>query len=372
MIKQIFIHLGDRHTDGITLQNALVRGDITCPTVQVFYPTNSNHAPLAKTLSMKPLFDQRELRFSKLAQRIARSDADIAVISAEQFEAADPALLKNTLAQHFPDLARNIRLIAYVRPHGDRLLAAYVEAVTLGQFGGDLHSFHTRRLEQKPLHYTARFNHWRDVFGAAFSLRVFKGGDIVQDFAQFLLEGISHSVAHRAKGNPSAPLALSLQDLAMLRHLQSGIKERADVSKFQIGMGKTLIPLLAEARDPAQKPIPLTLHAELATAVKEAYQDDAQALDAAFFAPSTPMQDALQTACDTALAVPQSIAVEDHLSAAAKRMVDVWVGLLCTQSTTNGIALHEILKNGPEAAENIKNSGTKLKRADRKKNAANF
>lgn len=367
MIKQLVIHLGDRRTGSTAVQDALVANQINCPTAQICYPTGSNHNPLAKTLSLKPrpanpLPGQREMRFSHIAKRIAQSDADIAVISAEQFDGVDPALLKATLAQYFPDLVKTIRLIAYVRPHADRLVSNYAEAVKLGQFEGDLQAYYTHHLAKTPLHYTDRFTRWRTVFGDAFTLRPFGrktlvGGDIVQDFAQFLFGDTPHSV----QNSPPPNTALSLQDLAMVGQLQSRIGAKPNMSKFQVNMGKTLGQLLAASRDPAQTQTKLSLHADLAKTVQTTYLADARALDAAFFAPQIPMQDALQTACDTAVAAPQSIAAKDHLSPAAIRLVSVWAGLLCSQPAANGAILRDILKTGPEAAENTKKSGSAKK-----------
>ena len=361
MVKQLVLHLGDRKTGSTAIQDALAAGAITCPTMQIFYPATTNHIPLAKTLTVKSQSPQRDMRFTKIAKRIARSDADIAVISAEHFEVVNPVLLQDVLTRYFPDLAGNIRLIAYVRPHAERLVSNYAEAVKLGQYDGDLHSYHIQRLEQKPLHYTDRFSRWRQVFGAAFTLRPFvrktlAGGDIVQDFAQFLLGDTPHTVTAGPPSNPS----MSLQDLAMVRHLQSQVGARPNLSKFQVSMGKSLGQLLAAAQDSTRTPIKLAMDTDLAKAVQTAYADDARSLDAAFFAPDTPMQDALQSSRDRAVAAPQSIAITDHLSPAAIRMVDVWAGLLCSQPAANGALLRETLKNGPQAAaKSGKNAGGK-------------
>ncbi|MDR6267633.1 hypothetical protein [Roseobacter sp. N2S] len=367
MVKQLVLHLGDRKTGSTAIQDALAAGHITSPTTQIFYPATTNHIPLAKTLSVKSLSPQRDMRFTKIAKRIARSDADIAVISAEHFEVVKPALLQEILTRYFPDLVGNIRLIAYVRPHAERLVSNYAEAVKLGQYDGDLHSYHTQRLDKKPLSYTDRFSRWRDVFGAAFTLRPFVrktlvGGDIVQDFAQFLLGDTPHTVTASPPSNPS----MSLQDLAMVRHLQSQIGAQPNMSKFQVSMGKSLGQLLASKQDSAQTPIKLAMHTELAKAVQIAYGEDARALDGAFFAPDTPMQDALQSSYERAVATPQSIAVTDHLSAAAIRMVDVWAGLLCSQSAANGALLRETLKNGPQAAGKSGKTGAAKQQAGKK------
>lgn len=352
MVKQLVIHLGDRKTGSTAIQDALVAKAIQSPDARIFYPTGNNHIPLAKTLSVKALASQRDQRFGKLAKRIHRSDADIAVISAEHFESVDPVALQEALKEFFPDLLGRVRLLAYVRPHADRLVSNYAEAVKLGHFNGDLAAYHTMRLDKKPLNYTPRFTRWRDTFGSIFTLRPFVrsalvNGDIVADFAEFLLGDTPHQLAASPQSNPS----MSLEDLAMMRLLQSRIAALPNGTKFQVSLGKTLGTLLAEAPErPANHTKP-ALHKALAEAVQQSYLADAQALDQAFFAPDTPMENALVAARDKAVDTPQSIAAEDHLSAEAIRMVELWAGLLTSRNAPNGSALREVLKDGPRAAK---------------------
>lgn len=362
MVKQLVIHLGDRKTGSTAIQDALVAGAIQSPDASIFYPTGNNHIPLAKTLSFRALAGQRVERFSRLAKRIARSDADIAVISAEHFESVDPLALQDALEEFFPDLRGKTRLLAYVRPHADRLVSNYAETIKLGHFDGDLDAYHTMRLTKKPLHYTERFTRWRETFQDAFTLRPFvrtslTGGDIVEDFAQYLFGDTPHQVESGAPSNPS----MSLEDLAMMRLLQSRIGKDPNMRKFQISLGKTLGTLIQGSTETAQKQTKLALHTDLAKAVETAYLEDAQALDSAFFAPETPMKDALLAARSKAVKAPQSIAAEDHLSPEAIRMVDIWAGLLTSRNAPNGTALREILKDGPRAAPQKSPKGPKNK-----------
>ncbi|WP_069301111.1 hypothetical protein [Neptunicoccus sediminis] len=362
MVKQLVIHLGDRKTGSTAIQDALVAGAIQSPESSIFYPTGNNHIPLAKTLSMKALASQRDQRFGKLAKRIARSDADIAVISAEHFESVDPLALRDALERFFPDLRGRTRLLAYVRPHADRLVSNFAESVKLGHFDGDLDAYHAMRLTRKPLQYTERFTRWRETFGDAFTLRPFvrktlTGGDIVEDFAQFLFGDTPHQVESGAPSNPS----MSIQDLAMVRHLQNRLGSAPNMRKFKISLGKTLGTLLSEAPEQPVDHTKPALHAGLVEAVETAYREDAQALDSAFFAPATPMEDALMAARSKAVAAPQSVDAKDHLSQQALRMVEVWAGLLTSRAASDGAALREILKDGPRAASQKTKEGAKNK-----------
>ncbi len=348
MVKELIFHLGDRKTGSTAIQDALVRGDITCPTHRLFFPAATNHIPLAKTLSMPTMAKERKPRFTKVAKRIAAADADIAIISAEHFEVVDPVVLQQTIATFFPDLAGSVRLIAYVRPHADRLVSNYAEQIKLGQFDGTLDDFHTKRLAENPLNYIDRFTHWQQVFGDAFTLRPFvrstlHGNDIVQDFAQFVLGDADFFVAPSPPSNPS----MSVQDLAVMRAFHAELADLPALDKFQIATGKKMGQLMAA--QPAPDSIKLKIHKTLADAVQTAYRADAQALDAAFFAPDTPMQDALQKSCETAIPTAQSTAPADHLSPSTQRIVTAWAGMLRALKAPDSETLHTILRSGPQA-----------------------
>jgi hypothetical protein len=156
-----------------------------------------------------------------------------------------------------------------------------------------------------------------------------------------------------------------------MRLFHSRLAALPNIAKFQVATGKTLGQLVAQApRDTETK---LAMHQSLARAVQDAYLDDARALDAAFFAPATPMEEALQDAVDQAIPSEQSIAAQDHLSPAAIRMVEVWAGLLSAMASKSGGALRETLKADPAAAKTAGPGGGKKagKKAGAKRGGGN-
>ena len=99
MIADLVIHLGDRKSGSTSIQHALAGKTLVCDTVSLLYPTKINHTPLAKFLTTKSQFQFCEKRFGLLAKRLATANEDVAVISAEDFESADPKTTQATFAK---------------------------------------------------------------------------------------------------------------------------------------------------------------------------------------------------------------------------------------------------------------------------------
>ena len=329
MVQEIIFHLGDRKTGSTSIQDALARGDISSPGKTLFYSSPTNHIPLAKSLHTNDHLPLQEQRFNKLARQLKKSDADIAVISAEHFESVDPALLLTAIEQYLPEYRNNIRLIAYVRPHADRLLSNYAEQIKLGQFAGTLERFYQQRQRKNPLIYTARFDAWRDLFGDRFTLRPFirsqlVNNDVVHDFADYIFQGATFSVRDAQQSNQS----LTLEQLALLREFHLVLGKNKTLQNLQVGIGKQMGRLLADI--PQKKRTKLRLHSELTEQIIIASLADAQALDASYFAPDKPMETTLLAARAKAITEPQSIKAGKCLSLRDIRMTRFWANLVVT------------------------------------------
>ena len=70
--------------------------------------------------------------------------------------------------------------------------------------------------------------------------------------------------------------------------------------------------------------IPLVADRALATRIAQRFGEDARSLDAAFFAPATPMTDALDRLLREAPELPQSFDPADHLGEDALRLAALW------------------------------------------------
>jgi hypothetical protein len=331
MVKEIVIHLGDCKTGTTSIQSVLAKrawetgesglGDI-------LYTARFNHIPLAKSLSTPSEIPHQEARFAKLRAAMDESDASYGVISAEHFEFVDPELVMAALETHLPEYLDRVRLVAYVRPHADRLVSTFAERSKKGSFLKSLTAMHEKLIEDGLLFYTPRFEKWRDLFGARFTLRAFTRdqlyqGDVVQDFFHYLLGDKEFRLTMPGDQNNS----LSVEDIAMMRALHRHLrKSDGDYRQLQHAFGWYMSDLLGAVPYPGGGTKP-RLHKALADHVVDTYRADAAALDAVFF-DGTPMSDALAAAPEKAVDKPQSFQANAHFKAPELRQFKVWAQFL--------------------------------------------
>lgn len=327
-MTDIVFHLGDRKTGSTAIQYALAAGAVRAPGLRIGYTAPINHIPLARSLTDP---DEARFRAERLAKALAparEGTADVTIVSAEHFELVDPAVLRDALATHAPDLAGRFRFVAYVRPHAERVISTYAERVKQGHFLGSLDAFFDRMEKRGTFLYTPRFARWRAVFGDAFTLRpmlrdLLRDRDVVADFAHLALAGAPFGLVDP----PTANESLTLEDLALLRalHLRFGPEiAKGKAGDVQTATAWNFARLLSAHPRPSGGTKP-ALHRALALRVQAAYAADAAALDAAFFAPlGTPMADALARAADRAVEAPQSVRAEDHFGDGSRRILDTW------------------------------------------------
>ena len=326
MVKKIVFHLGDPKTGSTSIQDTLVTQNWTCADKKILFPAKINHIPLAQSISKKGSAKARAQQFESVKKQINDSDADIAVISAEDFEQVDPEDLKAAVQEFFPDHADTARYIAYVRPHADRLVSAYGERIRAGHFTGTLEELHNLASERDRFIYFDRFMKWRNTFGNQFALHPMIREELVQncvvrDFLTFTFEGSAFQMIKEPNSNES----LSLEDLAMLRELHLAMPGKPKFKKARIAVGLNFSRFLAAL--PREKHTKPKMHKSLVAGVMEKYQDDAQKLDAEFFEGS-PMMDALRSAKDKSVDCAQSVLAEDHFNRDELRMIHAWSDLI--------------------------------------------
>lgn len=328
----VVIHLGDRKTGSTAIQYALAAGAVRAPGLRIGYAAPINHIPLARSMIEPAEARHRAARLARALAPARDGTADVTIVSAEDFEVVDPRVLRDALDRHAPDLAGRIRLIAYVRPHAERLLSSWAERVKQGHFLGTPAELFERSQKRSLLRYAPRFRLWRDTFGDAFTLRPMirdrlKGRDVVADFADFALQGAPFRLADP----PAANESLTLQDLALMRalHLHFGPEiVRGKASHAQRAAGWAFARILASMPPPSGGTRP-ALDRALAGRVQAACAADAAALDADFFAgQGAPMTAALEAAMARAVAAPQSIRAEDHFGPAERRIIAAWSWLV--------------------------------------------
>ena len=314
MIDELVIHAGDCKTGSSAIQAALRGRRWTGDVARVAYPTRSAHNDLAGTMVGKGKPGQADKILTRLNTRFSKRDGGLGVISAEHFEYVPPERLADALARNMPDLAGSVRVVAYVRPHAERLMSSYSERLKLGRSLDTPMDLYEQFDRNGRLDYAQRFGAWRGVFGDRFTLRPYTrstllDGDVVRDFLEYLFQGAPVTVTDSADTiNPS----LSVEDLALLCDIHAHLRAKGPVAGRAATMiGRHLAGLFPP--DPAVPRTKLKIDRALAARLQERYATDAAALDAAFF-DGTPISDALARAGDGALEAPQDMRAETWFS----------------------------------------------------------
>lgn len=322
MIKELIVHIGDRKTGSTSIQAALASRNWICRSANIIYPAKVNHNLLASAISKSN--GRVGLRGEKLRERLLRSDADYAVISAENFEDVNPKNLALFIDTYLPELRSSMRLIGYIRPHADRLLSSFSERSKRGVCLYSLAELHDQFVRSRFLFYAPRMLAWRAVFGEHILFRPFDRSllceqDVVKDFFGFVLGGHDFQLNTLQQRNES----LCLQDLVLLRELHSLLRKRfgEDIKQSTLGaFGRNMANLLTSEENKGTK---LQLHRNLLEDVILAYREDAIVVDREFFTGS-PMLNALESHRDKTVENEQSLDVAEYYSSEAIRQLRCW------------------------------------------------
>lgn len=327
MIRDLVFHLGDTKTGSTSIQQVLVKGLYEAEGKTLLYPARVNHRPLARTFLDKDARPQQARRFARVREPFETAQADIGIVSSEDFEWVDPEALDAALRAHMPEFRGQVRLIAYIRPHPAKFVSEFAERSKKGNCFVGLAALHARLKETPTFRYAERLRRWRAVFGDRFTARPMirdrlAGKDVVVDFMGYVFG----ETPVRIKDYVTANESLSVEDLAMLREIHRRIrKSNPDLVRAQMGLGWNMSPLLAAHAAPGgTKP---ALHKGLAEDVAETYLEDARAIDAEFF-DGSPMADALEEAVAKAVEAPQSFEAPDHYGPRVVGQLRAWADML--------------------------------------------
>ncbi|MEQ3670375.1 hypothetical protein [Pseudophaeobacter sp.] len=338
MVKELIVHLGDTKTGSTSIQKALASKAYEVPGTTVFYPAKTHHNALARTLARKRYMAERKKRFSRVNEALKSSNADFGVVSAEHFQFVDPESFAQSVREYWPDFQDRMRLVAYVRPHHEKLLSSFSERVKLGQVSGRFETFADEFLAGPLLDYLPRLQRWQDVFGDRFVVRPFVRNalhdqDVLADFFYTMLGHTDFTIAQDEASNSS----LTLSQLALLRLVHRTVSERRRANN------KKMMPVIFEARSALGRTVSEHINAQglgvgdarlalpkaLVTKVQQRYQADAAALDAQFFADmGTPMSDALAAAGRKAVSGSQSLKASDYFGPETIAAVQALAGIL--------------------------------------------
>lgn len=312
-MTQLVLHIGDPKTGTSSIQTALFERRLACPTVQLVSPPELSEAKLAATLFEAPRRKDRITLLREKAQWLAGTKADVAVLSAEQFSHVQPKVMRNALNNHLPDYVAEARVVAYVRPHAQRILSGYAQQTKCGTSIKSPDAFHAYTQAHGHFVYGDRFADWHTVFGAQFILRPMvrsqlTDGDVTRDFFNVVLDGAPFTLDTPETMNTS----LTLQQLACVREIQIVLRQQEIRQQVRVAIGSHFgLTLNTRGTGIGDK---INLHRELAETIARDYVDDATRMDAMFFdAPL--MQEALADAVTGAIPDQQPYELKHHTTA---------------------------------------------------------
>ena len=345
--RTLIIHIGDHKTGSTTIQHALAQGRVRLNGEAPFYGAALNHNDLprlANDIDTKAAVSV----FTALAANMAQSASKVAVLSAEEFESFSPSVVRAMLDRHLGDQFDRVRIVAYVRPHVQRLVSNYAEGTKIGVFSGDLEAYARLSGSRKQFLYTPRFLAWRKVFGDDFILRPairseMRGGDILHDMFASTLGDVDLSIEAAKIQNES----LCLEDLMRVKFLHACLNKRP--KRFHHSYGWTLQRLLGTLPK-SDSPTRIAIHKSLATQVGAFYRKDAVALDKAFFGAKPLMQDALQEGINGACPQAQPSDPTEVFSASELRSLTLSAKMISELLENNAQPWPKFLKNRRIAA----------------------
>ena len=334
MIKQLIIHLGDRKTGSTSIQTALCKEVWQCETAAIHYPANFNHNYLAGLIKNNEQ-DALKTHVGKLRQKLIRSNAHYAIISAEGFEAVPPDSLSRFIHQYMSEWKDSIKLIAYIRPHANRFVSSFVERRKLGVFNQSMSVLHQRFKENRFLIYKERLDTWRSTFGDSFKVRPFvrsllHNNDVVDDFFEQVFIGHEYSLKRLDYRNES----LCLEDLSTLVETRKFIKHKYGNQlnrKALLQLGQRLAMQFSASEAKGTR---ICVHRELAKEMKSFYYEDAQAIDNEYFS-EEPFASSLNSIFDNVVEDEQSLNIHDHFSDQEVRRLHCLADLIGSMISNN-------------------------------------
>lgn len=282
MPPSLLFHIGDPKTGSTSIQRTLFDGTWDCPTRSLASPPSLSAYKLANAIRGDLDHEEIATQFTALARWARKSEADVLVVSAEQFSSVRPQVLLEAVETFLPNLAPEMRVVAYVRPHVGRFLSAYSQRTKVGTQFGDLLDFFKYLYRNGESNYHGRFTKWRKTFAERFTLRPMVrdklvDGDVVTDFLTLALQDAPFTLTAKSLTN----LSMAIEPLSGLRTVQKRLLESGIGQGTRHIVGSTLNSLV-QAQGSA-KGTRLRINKRLLNRVRRYEVADAKRLDLDFF-----------------------------------------------------------------------------------------
>lgn len=309
-------HIGHHKTGSTSIQDTLAAGGIDVPGQTVLY-TSAQHNYLvgqfrdwAAAREARPGTKARP-NLAATADILARSDFDLAIFSAEDFERANSRKFRRVLEEFFLPHVAELQVVVYLRPHAARTRSSFAERSKIGDYEGTMAEFHAETRDH--LKYAERIAPWKDELGGALTVRPMVrerllGGSVVQDFMRTVLGA---DVPFTVTSDRSVNESLSLEQIILIQEFRRQIGPHE--TPMRRHTGRALGALMA-GRDTPGANTRVALHREVAEEIRDFYLADARLVDSTYFADSPVMEAELHREVEAAVPVAQSMEPADHLT----------------------------------------------------------
>ncbi len=298
-IRKLVVHIGDIKSGTTSIQVALAAGHAPCAPGHLLYPGRMLHHNYL-TSALRDHNDGKNPNIQRLRQKIiSAGPVDTCVLSAEMFSTIQPKKFRDALNICFADLAEEVQILHYIRPHADRLLSGYAERVKIGLETRSFDAFMKWAIDVGRFFHHDRATRLQKFFGPQYNLRpmlpqTLRDGDVITDFFDAVLGDVPTGWKSEVSVNESLS-GLGLSQVALFQAQLDGLPA---ISRHSLGYEFARL-YTRETATRADKKLGLTqLQADF---VQQAYQQDAKALDLDFFGGTPLFSDALHTSIEKAL-----------------------------------------------------------------------
>lgn len=319
MIEDLIIHIGSHKAGTTSLQMAFYRGNINA---DIFYPkahpdsaVMHNHNWYARSVGT----EREESVMQYMKDQI--KDKKRVVISAAWYTYLHPERLNRHIKEHYAPLAKNIRIIRYLRPALEYWKSSYIEGVKIGEVRTDFETYYRTTSHTPPIYYDniiSRLQQDYDITTKPFVKEDLYKNDIVDDFLHYCV-GDNYEVTTRSIEN----VGLSVQYLSAVMYMHTLFYDRSfdEVRNDGYIITKALKNHVS-VKNPVPYRLPPNIIQEIATDPR--YTQDAAAVDKLLTPGKFYLSNNLKTHLDNLHDQPVSLKVEDWHTPEAIEMMKAW------------------------------------------------
>lgn len=318
MIDDLIIHVGNHKAGSTSLQMAFhkknIEADIFYPDAHPDSPVNHNHNWYGRSIGT----DREESVMGYLKEQIKNKKR--VVISTAWYNYLSPEALEKHIDKHFAPIAKNIRIIRYIRPALDYWRSNYAECSKIGDIRTDFETYYKSTDHVPPIYYDKILKSQRkySITTRPFVKDALYKNDIVDDFLHFCV-GDDYEVTSRIIEN----VALPVQYLSAVMYMHSLFYNRGfDEIRNDGYIMAEVLEKHVSIKNPIPYHLPPNMVKEIATDPKYIY--DAKAVDALLTPGKSYLSDSLKTHLDNLPDQSVSLKVEDWYTPEAIEMMKAW------------------------------------------------